>query len=175
MSSLQYPTTVTWDRSHIPSQIKGIVVTSPSDRGVELADLTKQDSVVLGTDPSAPNYYQNWWPAIITIYYNVQPPQFLAVKTSDAHAPLLSGLGAYPNPMAAHGKLAFTLGEPAMVHVVAYDAAGRLVLSTEMNGSAGSNLLDLTGVGPEHGALLLHVDATSGSRAESKNVMVLKD
>jgi hypothetical protein len=174
-SSISYPTTITWDRTFIPSQIKGIIVTSPGDPGVELADLTKQDSVVIGIDPSAPNYYYNWLPAIITIYYNTTPPQFLDVRANDGPAALLSGLGAYPNPMAENGRLAFTLGEPANVHVIAYDAAGRLVLNREMNSQAGMNQVDLNNVGPSHGAILLHVDATSGSRHESKDVMVLKD
>ena len=176
MSAYAYPATISWDRHQIPDSITAIVITPQGYPNIKLADMTKQDSVqVIITNPSSPNYYSNWWPAIITVYYNTQPPSFLDVRSDQTHSGLITNIGTYPNPMGMNGHLAFSLGEAASVHIVAYDVAGRLVLNTEVAAQSGDNQLDLYGIGLAHGALLLRVDAVSGPWHESRDLMILKD
>ena len=173
LSAYQYPAYLSWDRSQIPKAVTAIVVTPQGYPGIKMADMTQQDSVEINiTDPTSPNYYSNWEPAIITLYYD---SRLSDVKPNDTPAGLIVNLGVYPNPMAQNGRFMFSLSEQANVHVIAYDAAARLVMNTEMNGLAGTNHIDLSGIGPEHGTLLLHIDAVSGSRHDSRNILVLKD
>jgi hypothetical protein len=173
MSAYRYPAYISWDRSRIPIGVKRITVTPPSNPGLVMADMTQQDSVQINiTDPSSPNYYSNWEPAIITLYYNSTS---MDVKTGNASSDMLLNLGVYPNPMGQNGRLSFSLSEPASIHAIAYDAAGRLLMNTDMNGYAGTNQIDLSNVGTVHGTLLLHLDAASGSQHDSKNVMVMKE
>jgi hypothetical protein len=174
LSANIYPAVLSWDRSLIPSAIKSIAISPPGAPFLLMADMTKQDSVVIDDlNPTDTNYATNWEPATITLYYNTEP---LSVSpTPDPSAGLLSGLIAYPNPMRGSGDLSFSLSEPSSVIVTGYDAIGREVLRVVKSEPAGENILDLSGLANARGAIMLRVDASSGSAYETKNVMMVKE
>jgi hypothetical protein len=174
LSANVYPAVLSWDRSSIPSAIKSITITPPGASFLLMADMTKQDSVVIDDlNPTDTNYATNWEPATITLYYNTAP---LSVSpTPVPNTGLLSGLITYPNPMGESGDLSFSLTQAANIVLTGYDAIGREVLHMTKSASAGENILDLSGLATERGAILLRVDAASGFQYETKGVMLVKE
>ncbi len=106
LSPFQPPATLSWDRSQIPSAIKSITISPAGAPFLIMADMTKQDSVVIDDiNPTDTNYYTNWDPAIITLYYNSGPDA--VSPTPNLNTGFLSDLIAYPNPMTERGSLSF--------------------------------------------------------------------
>lgn len=179
LSPFQVPATLSWDRTKIPSAIKGIWITPASESFFKMGDMVTQDSVIITSNVTDTNYYSNWGPVTFTLYYNTIPA-FLGVASSAVPNGLISGLSTYPNPMLENGTLSFSLSEQASVVVTGYDALGREVLHMTKNGPAGENQLDLSAassamLASARGAILLRVDASSGTRFDTKTVMLVKE
>jgi hypothetical protein len=181
LSADAYPAVLSWDRSQLPQAITGIWITPAGAPFLIMADMTKQDSVTIDNiNPTDTNYAINWEPAVITLFYNT-PPHLLAVSpSSNSGDGLLSGLSAYPNPMSVSGALSFFLSQTANVQVTGYDALGREVLRMTKNEPAGERQIDLTAassaiLATAKGAILLRVDASSGTRNDTKTVMIVKE
>ncbi len=175
LSAFVYPAVLSWDRSLIPPAVKGIWITPYGAPFLKMVDMTAQDSVTIDiTDPTDTNYATNWEPAIITLYYNTTP-HLLSVSDGGGQTGLLSDLVTYPNPMRSSGTLEFTLSQQASVIINGYDALGREVLHLTKNGSAGENLMDLTGLAETQGAILLRIDASSDAAHVTKSVMLIRE
>ena len=139
LSANIYPAVLSWDPSEIPSAIKGIVITPASASFLPMVDMTKQSSVTLDdANPSDTNYYLNWEPAIITIYYNKPSPFSSVAPAANVSSGLLSNLTTYPNPLSVSGVVSFSLSEPASIVVSGYDALGREVLRVTKTEPAGA-------------------------------------
>jgi hypothetical protein len=176
LSADLYPAVLSWDRSKIPTAIKGIWITPYGEPSFKMADMVTQDSVIIdAANPTDTNYYLNWGPAVITLYYNTEP-YFLGVsETAISGSGLLSALAAYPNPMSENSALSFNLSEPAYVSVTGCDAAGREVLRIAKYVSSGANLIDLSSLANARGAIFLRVDAESSTTSEVKTLVVMKE
>jgi hypothetical protein len=176
LSAYQYPAVLSWDRSKIPPAIKGIWITPYGEPSFKMGDMVTQDTVVIdAANPSDTNYYLNWGPAVITLYYNTEP-YFLGVAESvNPVSGLLSDLAAYPNPMSAKSALSFNLSESAYVSITGCDAAGREVLRLAKYISSGENIIDLSSLADARGAIFLRVDAESGTSSEVKTLVVMKE
>jgi hypothetical protein len=181
LSAFIYPAVLSWDRSKIPANVTGIWIAPAAAPFLIMADMSKQDSVTIDlVNPTDTNYANNWEAAIITLFYNT-PPHTLAVsQTASPGAGLVSELTAYPNPMSTSGALSFVLSEPAALSIVGYDALGREVLRIAKNEPAGESQIDLSAassamLASARGAILLRVDASSGTRNDTKTVMLVKE
>ncbi len=176
LTPFQAPATLSWDRSKIPSAIKGIWITPLGAPFLKMADMTQQDSVVIdATSPTDTNYYINWNPAIFTIYYNTPPYVLDVAPIPTASTGLLSGVGTYPNPMGERGTLSFSLSMPATVNISGYDAIGRQVLNMTKNVTAGNNTIDLSALSNAKGAVLLRINASTATMQDTKTVMMVKE
>jgi hypothetical protein len=176
LSPYQVPAKLSWDRTQIPAAIKGIWITPLGAPFLKMGDMVTQDSVVITRTVTDTNYYGNWAPAVLTLYYNTTPA-FLDVSPSlVSTSGLLSSLATYPNPMLTSGTLSFYLSDAASIIVSGYDALGREVLRVAKNEPAGENTIDLSSAVSAHsGAILLRVDAANDMRQETKSVMMVKE
>ncbi len=177
LTAFMYPAVLSWDPSTIPSAIKSITITPAGASFLPMADMTKQSSVTIDdVDPTDTNYYLNWLPATITIYYNLQSPFEGVAPSANPSDGLLLNLTTYPNPMSTSGVVSFSLSEPASISVSGYDAIGREVLRFTKNEPAGVNQIDLSGLAANaHGAIMLRVEASSNAQYETKTVMLVKE
>ncbi len=174
LSGYKYPATLSWDRSKIPSAIKGIWITPYYEWFFKMGDMVSQNDMVITSSASDTNYYHNWQPAQLTIYYN-RTPELLGVVQEAPVTGLLSPLSTYPNPMRADGKLLFSVSQDANVTISAFDMLGHELFHLDRSVPAGNVLTDLCALANTHGAVLLRVDAESGSTHQSKSVMVVKE
>ncbi len=175
LSPFACPAKLSWDRTQIPAAIKGIWITPLGAPFLKMGDMVTQDSVVITQTVTDTNYYGNWGPAVLTLYYNTTPA-FLDVSPSLVPTSgLLSSLATYPNPMLANGTLSFYLSDAASIIVSGYDALGREVLCVVKNEPSGENTIDLSSAVSTHsGAMLLRVDAMNDTQHETQTVMMVK-
>ena|GEM_PF-2824494 len=173
LSAFEYPATLSWDRYQIPSQIKAITIAPPGNHTRLMADMTKQDSVVITTDLSSPDYALNWMPAIITVYYNFAPAAVENDFTADAG--LISKASVYPNPMVSNSVLDLTMNDAALVTIEAYDVTGRELMYISRNVGPGDAVMGLNTLPKSSGAVLLRIDASSSSRHETRTVMAMRE
>lgn len=172
-----YPAHLVWDRTKIPSIVRSIQVTPASATNMVMLDMTKASSFDIDIMHNTMDIhdYSNWKDAVITIYYNMDPGQQGGVADAGQTTALLGTVTPYPNPIGVSGALLVNTNDMASLTVTGFDAAGRECFRAFKQVSAGSNSLDLKGLMNCAGAIMLHVEATSGSRHETRNVMVVKD
>lgn len=173
------PATLSWSGSITP-QVKGIIVKPTYHPETFLVDMTKQTSVTLSNKPSDLNYFGNWEPATITVYYNTSPPAMDVSPSAQAGTTpgLIYGLSVYPNPVRSSGNLSFSLADEAQVKISAFDQLGRLLFLSTANGHAGSNTIDLSkelDAVQGNGNILLRLDAVNGDRQETKTLIIVKE
>jgi len=170
----QYPGSIFWDRSQIPSIVKGIWI-SAYEATTPLVDMKDTNIFTEGNASQA----SMWGTLTVTVFYNMQPRYLppAAVNGSSANsAALISNATVFPNPMPAGGALDVTLSQSASLSIVGYDVAGREVLRLSRGAMPGENIIDLSSVlANAHGAIMLHIEAASGTRNETKNVMLVRE
>jgi hypothetical protein len=170
---------LSWDASKLPPQIKGIQVTPWSYPSMFLVDMLKQSNfdVNVSISQTDPHSCGVWIPAVITVYYNMQP-QFggaSGVAPSSTSTSLISLAEVYPNPLTTAGKLHLAMSDAAHLTIVGYDVAGRVCIRTSAEAIAGQNEIDLSTLAKSRGAIMLHIDATNASRHETRNIMVMSE
>lgn len=166
-SPFRAPGTLSWDHAAIPQGVTAIRITPYGQDSPVLAEMTVQDSVSV-------DFSSSWWPAGITLYYNMQPPQAVVHQESSTHALILSAAG-YPNPIHESGKVGLELSMPATVILTGYDEAGRECLHQTQMVPSGPTSLSLSDLTALHGSILLHIEAVSTSTTETRNILVVKE
>ncbi len=171
-----YPGSIYWDPSQIPSIIKGIWI-RPYEATTPLVDM-KKDSILTFPNPTQAGIWGSS-NLVVTIFYNMEP-QYISnavVSTRPSNgARIILNASVYPNPMVANGALDVTLAEPATLSIVGYDVAGREVLRLAQGMSMGESTLDLSSqLANVRGAIMLRIAAQSGPSEETKTVMLVRE
>ncbi len=173
-----YPGSIFWDPSQIPSEIKGIWLRPHYDTAIDVPPLLDMKTTNIFTVPN-PSQAELWGNFIVTIFYNMQPryiPPAAVNGPSSNGAGLIARATVYPDPMPAGGALDVTLGDAAALTIVGYDITGREVLRMSRQGMGGENILDLSpALANVHGAVMLHIEAANAARNETKNVMLVRE
>jgi hypothetical protein len=173
LSFEQYPGSIFWDPSQIPAIIKGIWI-SAYETDTPLVDMKKTN---IFTESNA-SVAASWGTLTITIFYNMEPHYISPAAVSGSAANgggLIASATVFPNPMPSGGALDVTLSQAASLSIAGYDVTGREVLRLARGGMGGENILDLsTALANVHGAIMLHIDASSTSEKAEKNVMLVR-
>ncbi|MDP4198548.1 MAG: hypothetical protein Q8922_00570 [Bacteroidota bacterium] len=166
-----YPTgRLVWDPAVIPQAVTALWLRPYNRQDTVLRDMREQSSLSL--TPTENSLWNGKY--LITLFYNTTPPS-LGVAKSSQNVGLIVSAAAYPNPVITSGRLAVNLSEPAGLRVAGCDAAGRECFRYSAEANAGLSMLDLSSLESARGAVFLHIDATSGTRHDSRNVMVVKE
>ncbi len=168
-----FPGSLYWDTTQIPPQITGIWL-RPSWSTTPFVDMKHTGIFTVPRPDTQGIWGMNY---VITVFYNMQP-RFIptaAVNEAPSSSGLLVNATVFPNPMPSSGTLDVQLSEPAALSIVGYDIAGREVLRMANSANMGENVFNLSSLPDNvHGAVLLRVDAESGSREETKNIMLIR-
>lgn len=164
------PGAIHWNKNLIPQAVNAIWLRPLNRLDTVLVDMKKFSE--LQND----SLNQKWGGEyLITVFYNMTPSLLDVPVSPVAQGGLILSALAYPNPVVTVGKLALDLAEPAMVSIAGYDATGRKCLSLVRQSSSGTQLIDLGAITAAQGAIFLHVDATSATRHETRNMMIVKE
>ena len=169
----QYPGYITWDTMQIPPEVTGIWL-RPSWSQTPLVDMKHTEEFSIPSTDSAFLWGSNF---TVTVFYGMQPRYIPAGVSSGSTSgnKLLISASAMPNPMTSSGTLEVTLSDPALISITGYDIVGHEVLRLSRTGSAGDNMIDLSShLLNAHGAVMLRIDAQSGSKEETKDLMVVR-
>lgn len=179
----QYPGSIFWDRNQIPAIVKGVWI-SAYEATTPLVDM-KDTNIFTEANASQASMWGN---LTVTVFYNMQPRYLPAAvgNTSVGGAGLILNATVYPNPMPSGGALDITLADAASLAIVGYDVTGRKVLRLSRSAMPGENIVDLSSalatsalatsaLANVHGAILLHIEAASGSENATKNVMLVRE
>jgi hypothetical protein len=155
-----------WDPRTVPQAVTAIWIRPLNRIDTVVADM-KRDSIFKGLFG---------YGYVVTLFYNMVPQMLpLAVNSQPQDASLLSALSAYPNPIREQGKISVALSEPATLTITGFDETGRECIRQVDVLSNGVSMIPLQNIGALHGSILLHVEVTSASRSESRNILVVKN
>jgi hypothetical protein len=173
ISTLNYPATLSWDKSLIPSQITGIWLTPRFHPDQVLADMKQVSSYNI----TAQDYFNNGIDYMITLFYNMTPaPKLPASVRSDRMVTgLVSNVSAYPNPFIATGRLTYDLAKNATVAVQVYDLTGREVAQVASVQPGGHNGLDLDQIIHDRGSYFVRLQVMVDGSMQEKTLLVKHD
>ena len=177
LSFEQYPGSIFWDTNQIPGNIKGIWIRPYYDTANDVPPLVDMKKTNIFTVPN-PSQATLWGQFAVTIFYNMEP-RFIPPAAVNGSGPnngnLILEAAAFPNPMLSTGALTVTLSGPGDLSITGYDITGREVLHLTRTGNIGENTIDLSSeLANAHGAIMLRIESQSGSREETKDVMLVK-
>jgi hypothetical protein len=160
-----------WDPAQIPAGVTAVWIRPMSQLDSVVGDM-KRDSIF------KVSLLQNqlWgYEYLVTLFYNMAPVRLNMGVGEQPSTALMSELSAYPNPIREQGRIGLSLSEPVTVTLTGYDETGRECLRQLEMMPAGSTSVALQNISSLHGSILLHVEAASATREESRNILVVKD